>query len=283
MIQAHSLSPSFRSRIDIHFFMTMASLAKSPMNPSDTHVRSSASKRHGSIPSCVCASSLEQVEAAWHLVYQRYSQMGLIDENPYQIHLVPTAVGAQTSVIWGPEGPRVGYTMTLFRDNAGGLALDSIYKQPLDALRREGCNLLEVGMLADNRHQVSRGINALFSMMRWAIYFGLHHAVTDIVVGVHPRHALFYMQCYGFEQIAPPTSYPAVRDHPVVLLRLRLHEAMAREKLPRGLAYARSNPLPISVFSHCFAFKPGQLHGSRIAHFLRERYGVNYQKPSIRH
>lgn len=36
---------------------------------------------------CFCATSLEQVESAWRLVYERYSQMGLIDENPLELHL----------------------------------------------------------------------------------------------------------------------------------------------------------------------------------------------------
>ena len=232
-------------------------------------VRSSASQ-------CLCATSLAQVESAWRLVYQRYSQMGLIEENPYGIHTVPTAVGQHACVIWGPEGPEVGYTMTLFRDNPMvGLALDSVYARYLDELRRKGRRLLEVGMLADRRQSSSRGVVALFSMMRWAIHYGLTTDLTDIVIGVHPRHAEFYIRCYGFEKFAPPTSYALVRNNPVVLLRLRLHEALAKEVLPRGLADAHDNPIPGSAFSRRFAFEPEQLRGSLIAGFLKARYCID--------
>lgn len=226
-------------------------------------------------PSCSCATSLEQVEAAWRLVYDRYTQMGLINENPFGIHAVPGAVGPHACVIWGPEGPDVGYTMTLFRDSAMALSLDSVYPRELDELRGQGCRLLEVGMLADRRQSASRGVGALFSMMRWAIYYGLHTDLTDIVIGVHPRHAQFYVRCYGFEQFAPETSYPMVRNNPVVPLRLRLREGLATDVLPRGLADARDNPIPASAFLHRFAFEPEQLRGSLIAEFLKDRYCID--------
>ncbi|WP_329743186.1 N-acyl amino acid synthase FeeM domain-containing protein [Dyella sp. A6] len=222
----------------------------------------------------MCASSLAEVESAWSLVYRRYTQTGLIADNPYGLHASPTAVGPHACVIWGPDGANVGYTMTLFRDNPLGLALDSVYRPYLDQLRDQGRQLLEVGMLADRREVAARGMKALFNMMRWAIYFGLHTGVTDIMIGVHPRHAAFYTRCYGFEEFAPPTTYALVRDNPVVLLRLRLHEGLAKDVLPRGLADARDNPVPRSAFSSRFGFLPEQLYGSRIAAFLKDRHGI---------
>jgi len=226
-------------------------------------------------PPCCCASSLGQVESAWRLVYDRYSDMGLIDKNPFGIHAGPTGVGQHACVIWGPEGPVVGYTMTLFRDNPEGLALDSVYPRYLDEMREKGRRLLEVGMLADRRQNAARGIGALFSMMRWAIYYALHTELTDIVIGVHPRHAQFYERCYAFGQFASPASYPLVRNHPVVPLRLRLRERLANDVLPRGLADARNNPVPASAFSRRFGFEPQQLRGSLIAGYMKARYGID--------
>lgn len=129
-------------------------------------------------------------------------------------------------------------------------------------------------MLADRRESAARGMGALFNMMRWAVHFGLHNDVSDIVIGVHPRHAQFYIRCYGFEEAAPATTYALVRDNPVVLLRLRLRESLAMDVLPRGLADARDNPIPRSAFSGRFAFHPEQLRGSRIAGFLKQRYDM---------
>ena len=230
--------------------------------------------RSSSEPPCTCASTLAEVESAWGLVYRRYAEMGLIDENPFQIHASPTGVGEHACVIWGPEGPETGYTMTLFRDNSMGLALDSVYPRELEGMRRAGRGLLEVGMLADRRRCASRGMKALFSMMRWAVHYGLQSDLTDVVIGVHPHHAPFYMRCYGFEQFGDETSYPLVRNHPVVGLRLRLHEGLAKDVLPRGLADARDNPVPRSAFANRFRFEPAQLRGSLIAYYLKSRYGI---------
>jgi len=241
----------------------------------DITARLARSAEPGSKPPCCCASTLEQVESAWRLVYDRYSKMGLIDENPFGIHAAPTGVGQHACVIWGPEGSEVGYTMTLFRDSPMGLALDSVYPGPMDELRRKGCRLLEVGMLADRRRCAARGIAALFSMMRWAVHYALHIGLTDIVIGIHPRHAQFYERCYGFEQFASPTSYPLVRNNPVVPLRLRLRERLANDVLPRGLADARDNPIPASAFSHRFGFEPQRLRGSLIAGYMKARYGID--------
>jgi len=258
-----------------HRTMNIMTSTEVPQKVIDITARLARPSVHGSGPSCVCATSLEQVESAWRLVYDRYSELGLIYESPFCMHAVPTAVGSHACVIWGPEGPEVGYTMTLFRDNPMGLALDSVYAGHLDELRRKGRRLLEVGMLADRRRCASRGIVALFSMMRWAIYYALHTELSDIIIGVHPRHAQFYVRCYGFEQFAATTSYPLVRNNPVVPLRLRLLERLRQEVLPRGLADARANPVPASAFAHRFGFEPEQLRGSSIARFLKARYGID--------
>lgn len=249
--------------------------AEIPETVIDITARLGRAAIRGSEPACFCATSLEQVESAWSLVYQRYSRMGLIDENPYGIHAVPSAVGEHACVLWGPEGPDVGYTMTLFRDNPMGLALDSVYAQSLNELRRKGRRLFEVGMLADRRESAARGMGALFTMMRRAIHYGLHNGLTDVVIGVHPRHAQFYVRYYGFEQFAEPTTYPLVRNNPVVPLRLRLREALAGESLPRGLVDARDNPVCASEFTHHFAFEPQQLRGSLIAGFLQSHHGFD--------
>lgn len=229
---------------------------------------------------CHCATSLAEVESAWHLVYNRYTAMGLINENPFGIHVAPTGVGPHACVIWGPDGPEVGYTMTLFEDNPAGLALDSVYPSELAALRQQGRRLLEVGLLADRRHNESRGLTALLAMMRWAIHRALHTNSTDIIIGVHPRHAQFYMHLYAFEPFGEATVYPLVRNHAVIPLRLRLPEALARSKLPRGLRDARAHPIAASAFDPRFAFTPAQLQHSLIAGFMRDRYGVDVVHPA---
>lgn len=229
-------------------------------------------KKNAAEPGCACARSLEQVENAWQLVYERYVHKKLIDENPFRLHTVPMAVGPHVCVVCGPGEAgehEARSTLTLIADNPAGTPLDSVYGEQMDALRRQGRRLIEVGLLADRRRRASRSAAALFSMMRWAAYYTLHSDSTDIVVGVHPHHAKFYARCFGFDKFAPPARYPLVRDNPVVPLRLPLREALAEDVLPRGLAYVRDNPLSADVFSQRFRFEPGQMRGSLIESFLK--------------
>ncbi len=224
-----------------------------------------------------CAHSLEEVEMAWQLVYERYVQKKLINENPLCLHTVPMAVGEHACVIRGPGGlgsdrHETRSTMTMIGDNPKGLPLDSVYRKQLDELRDAGRRPVEVGLLADRRRLASRSAVALFSMMRWAAYYVVHMGYTDIVIGVHPRHACFYMRCFGYQKLAPPARYPLVRDNPVIPLCLPVHDTLANHK-SGGATYARENPLPASAFSGRFRFQPEQLHGSLIERFLSAPFG----------
>lgn len=223
------------------------------------------------VPRYMCARRLDQVQLAWRLVYRRYVDKGLIDENPVAIHTTPQAVGRHACVIYGPSEETFGSTLTLIGENAEGLPLDSIYADELHALRSEGRGLVEVGLLADRRRSTQRGAKALFDMMRWAAYFTLHTGASDIVIGVHPRHAPFYTRCFGFDRFALPSLYPLVNDNPVVPLRLPLRDALAEASLPRGLAWVRDNPIPAGEYSQRFMFEPDQLRGSLIESFLAPR------------
>src|SRR5699024_10861758 len=133
--------------------------------------------------SYTCAHRLREVEMAWRLVYERYVQKKLIEQNPFNLHTVPMAIGDHACVICGPERNTSGATsrpgetrstLTLIGDNPAGLPLDSVYREQLDGLRRRGRRPVEVGLLADRRRRASRSAAALFSMMRWAAYFTLH-------------------------------------------------------------------------------------------------------------
>lgn len=214
---------------------------------------------------------MDQVQAAWGLVYSRYSENGLIDNNPFAIHTTPQAVGPHACVICETVGEPIVSTLTAMADNPAGLPLDSVYAEPLNGLRRQGRVLIEVGLLADRRRTIRRTARTLFDMMRWIAYYTLYADCTDIVIGVHPHHAGFYMRCFGFEVFAEPTSYALVKDNPVTPLRLPLRDALAEPSLPSGLKYVRDNPVSADEFSQRFLFEREALRGSLIERFLDSR------------
>jgi hypothetical protein len=217
------------------------------------------------------ARTVDDALEAWHLVYKAYRAEDLIDVNPYEIHTTPQAVGPRTAIITACLGPLPVATISGYADGPMGLPLDSVYHTELEALRYSGRKLIEVGLFADRREHLNRAAEGLFEFMRYAYFFGIAAGMDDIVIGVHPRHAPFYIRLLAFEKIGPIKTYPMVKDHAVVLLRRKLDEIPTETKLPKGLAYFMENALDASVYAHRFLFDPAIVAASPLASYLASR------------
>jgi hypothetical protein len=216
---------------------------------------------------------LEEVEEAWSLVYQAYLRDDLIDPNPYQIHTTEQAAGPRTAVILACLGPLLVGTLSIYSDENQGLPLDSVYRREVDALRMSG-TVMEIGMFADRREHMNRSTDGLFELMRFAFYFAVHMRIDHAIIGVHPRHAPFYMRLLGFQRLGAVRSYPTVRDRAVVLLGVNVKHAMRLEPMPKGVRHFMDSPLAPEVFSQRFRFDDPRVAGSRIAKFLADKRAV---------
>ena len=217
------------------------------------------------------ARTLDEVTEAWRLVYGSYRRKKLIGPNPFQIHTSVPATGPQATVFLGRIGPLTVTTLTAIRDSAAALPLDRVYAQELRALRDQGRQLMEVSLFADRREDMARTADALLQLMRYVWEWGRISGVTDFVIGVHPRHARFYSRAFGFEQITDERTYPAVNNHPVVMLRGEPAVQMKRVPLPRGLEYFSQNPVPAEEFAARYTFPGSELEGSPIRAFLAHK------------
>lgn len=217
------------------------------------------------------SSTLEEVEEAWGLVYQAYVRDDLIDPNPYEIHTTEQAAGPRTAVILACLGPLLVGTLSIYSDENQGLPLDSVYGAEIAALRRSGGTLMEIGMFADRREHMNRSADGLFELMRYAFYFALHMRIDNAIIGVHPRHAPFYMRLLGFQRLGAVRSYPTVKDRAVVLLGLNVRQTMAADPMPKGFRHFIDSPLGPEAFSRRFRFDDPRVAGSRIGKFLAEK------------
>ncbi len=225
------------------------------------------------------AKNLSEVTRAWGLVYDVYSRSGFIHHNDYKVHTTPQAVNRRTAVFYSEINGEIESTLSAILDGPDGLPLDKVYKAELDTLRGRGRRLTEHGLLAHrvqiagsqaaeyfdrnkdsfHRSQIARVRESLIHLMCRTYFFGLTMNCTDIVIGVHPKHAKFYDRGWGFVQAGPQKAYPTVNNRPVVLMRMDIREVLKRPSMPYGLDFCLNNPIAIDTFQERCRFDPSRV------------------------
>jgi len=166
------------------------------------------------------AQTLEDVTAAWHLLYKVYLEAGYIKPNPLEIHINPKAITKETLVVLNKIGNEVVGTVSGVTDCLGILPLDSIYHNELQDLRKNGAILTEICLFADisffDKRYRSR--DTLLDMIAYVFTFGVMMNCTHFVCGVNPRFTKMYQHIFGFQQIGDVKLYCGVDQMPVVLL-----------------------------------------------------------------
>ena len=138
-----------------------------------------------------------------------------------------------------------------------GLMADHMYKDELDALRRDGARLCEVTRLAFDRSVQSR--HALASVFHLAfIYAREMHGCTDAVIEVNPRHRRFYERMLGFRQLGDLKTNARV-NAPSYLLHVSLAH-VAQRVAQVGGAFSRGAGTPERSFYPYF-FSPEEERG----------------------
>ena len=244
-----------------------------PFDPISAHAEKPGAQQP---PAAVrVARTLNEVVTAWQLVYETYCRNGLIDPNPYNLHTVRQAVSPNATVIVSAHGSTVRSTVSAYCDGRLGLPLENVYRSEIAFLRRSGRRLMEVGLFADRRDQITRSIEALFDLMRHVFYFAIFMGVDDALIGVHPHHAPFYIRALAFEKIGTVRTYAMVKDHPVVLLRFDIQKNRRLDPLPKGLEYFVQNAAETRLFDQRYRFNDRELEASPIGRFLAAKRAAN--------
>ncbi len=245
------------------------------------------------------ARSLEEVIEAWRLVYVACRHADLIEPNRHQVHFSPEAATPRSAVIIGRIRELNVSTLTAVADAGlpqehhdgevgqgvhapGSLALDRTFRPELDALRREGRRLMEVGLFADRRRHLSRTTESLLELMRYAFHFGLQQGVSDFVIGVSPGHVRFYERLLGLEPASDARPRGGLRAgagfEPIMLMRgdlaSKIGHLAADGSEPRSphpaLAYFMRHPVAEGELDGRFRFDPARIDASPVGAYLRE-------------
>lgn len=197
------------------------------LSPRPAAARVAAKGRHGpAARACAGSNKLENLEfevraghheAAAALARRRYQQSGLA------LGVGGTGDRLPCITVLAREGVRLWATLRLGLDSIAGLQADALYRSELDRIRSGSRRVAEITRLAIDApcHPVPL-LRALF--MQAVAHLRNDPPITDLVIEVHPRHARFYEQRFGFTRIGGERACPRVGGAPAVLLHRPLQE-----------------------------------------------------------
>ena len=178
------------------------------------------------------ADEPEEIESAYHLVYDQYVRAGYIDDpctNPMRLspyHFLP-----ETTTFIGITDGLVAVTITLFQDTELGLPSDAMYQKELDELRNQGRKIVEVGALAsapDYRNGDQTIV--MFANRIMHTYASKHLGVDDLVISINPKHESFYKYILLFEKIGELKQHNTYQNAPAIAYKLNLRTAEKQYK-----------------------------------------------------
>ena len=181
------------------------------------------------------ASCIEDYFAALKLVQDAYIEEGYVnaDEESCQYRILENHFFEKTAVFIGKKNENLVFTVSLFPDSPYGLPMDPIYKKELDHLRNQGRRIGEVGCLATHPEFRDGSQNILMHGNKIMLKYAMEYLkLDDLVITVHPKHALMYKEVLMFDEIGEGEikPHPKVNSNPAIALRLNLHEAEAKCK-----------------------------------------------------
>jgi N-acyl amino acid synthase FeeM len=162
------------------------------------------------------ANCREERETAFRLLYQAYTQAGLMEANRYQMRVTPYHLLATTDVFVAIHQGEVICTLSLIGDGEHGVPMESIYPEEIQQLRDRNVQFGEVSCLADRRQYVADFLPVFVNLSGLVMQHARYNGIKQLLIVVHPRHERFYGRLLGFERIGSEKSYPSVCDKPAV-------------------------------------------------------------------
>jgi len=170
------------------------------------------------------ATTREDREAVFRLVYQSYQSAGLCGPNEAELRFTPYQLLPTTDILFAQYEKEAICTLSLVRDGELGLPIEDLYAEQVEERRAAGLRLAEVSCLADRRNDPSRFFELFCDLSRLMVQLAQKRDVDQLLIAVHPRHAALYMRYMAFKRIGERRDYLAVNGNPAVPLCLDLNE-----------------------------------------------------------
>lgn len=178
---------------------------------------------------CRMASTREDLEKAYQLVYKEYEKRKICKENLAKMHYSYYCFVPQSRTFILESKNRLVGTMSLLVDSPCGIPMESLFSEELSHFRRSGRLIAEVSLLALDHDYFGKksfsltdfrklvGAFKLFKMM--FDYARFEAGVTDLFIAMHPKHSDLY-RYLQFETIGPVKTYDRAEGKPALPMHM---------------------------------------------------------------
>lgn len=173
--------------------------------------------------------TLLDLKACYRTVYQGYLARGYCSPNPSQMYYHYFSFLPESRAFVLKDKDKLLGTISIIVDSPCGLPMDNLFPREIQRLRGEGRKLAEVSLLSMVHHNRKKKMFSLtnfekqlqlFRLFKIVYEYARHIAgVTDLVIGVHPKHETLYKYLM-FNTLGSPKSYPEARGNPALPMHL---------------------------------------------------------------
>lgn len=206
----------------------------------------SLAHRHATDLVATPANSLDEIKEAYELVYREYLARGYCEANPSKMHYNAHCMFPDSRVFTLRRDGRLLGTLSLIPDSPCGIPLEHLFPQEVARLRRPGRRIAEVSLLALNGEYFKKKTFSLTDFQKLTGSFRLFKVmfdyarfearVTDIVIGMHPKHEELY-RYLSFETIGPTKSYSNACGKPALPMWMDIPRNISTVSLKHGAGY----------------------------------------------
>lgn len=165
------------------------------------------------------AESRADLKKVFELRYNVYLEKGyaLNNESKLDVTSFDAKLNTLILLVANAKNEVVG-SMSLYYDDFNFLPADTIFKDELNLLRKEGVKFVEVSKFVV-RHDYQNQKEIILSLINTSFIHSFRIMNFDsFIIEVNPHHVVFYRRLLGFEQLGEIKECPRVNNAPAVLL-----------------------------------------------------------------
>ena len=252
------------------------------------------------------ASSREEVERAYALVYDEYLKWGFILPEYYKSPMRMTIYNIlpESVTCIAMQNDKALATVSIMPDSPLGMPMDDVYKEDVDKIRQAQRGICEVGQLAIKTELFGfkffsmfnfNKLDFIFTLFRLCFQYVLHCGkFDDICIVTNPKYMIFKflpfevigeLKYYGYDRMS-------VKKKPAVPKRLDVKDsARWLDEKPGLKKMLIGEEIPREIFEHRFKFTPQDLHYFAVEksdilknaepwqkEFIRKSYGLSEEE-----